>query len=114
MNRNKQRQMLRMKREIGFHDIPTLINGAPPAEESATVIFRGVVKVQYAQGGAEAYMVYNQDRNFIKDLKRSQHTRVEWNRLLVRLGMHAKQFWNVVWYSDGTVDFSTRAADQLW
>lgn len=115
MNRNKQRQMLKMKREVGFHDLPSLLAAAPtPQQESAVIVWSGVVKVQYAQAGSEAYLIYNEDRSVLVEYRRSAHTRTEWNKLLERLGMYLKDFWLAKYWSDGKVEFIRRTKAEEW
>jgi hypothetical protein len=116
MNRNKQRNMLKMKREIGFHAVPDLLAAVPVlAPPDAGVELSYVVCVEYTEEGGAQYTVRSKDNEVNVVWRRGQHTRVAWNKLLERLGMHLKDFW-LARYHTGTkeVTFERRVRKEEW
>lgn len=115
MNRNKQRAMLKKRREIGFYDLSGLPVVPPTAAApSGEILWRGTVKVQYSVAGGEAYLVYNQSQEIKHEFRRGDYTRTDWNKLLAKLGMHPKAFWQAVFYNDGRIEFERRVAAEAW
>jgi hypothetical protein len=116
MNRNKQRRALAAKRNIGFADLAEMpaipITKEEPAAEAPQ--WTGIVKVQYAQLGAEAYLVHNEDGSVRHEFKRSNYSRADWAGVQKAFGTAPTAFMHAVLHANGALEVMQRAPWQVW